>query len=111
MEGTSLTGLASHLGECQSAGVTLAGCLIDSRVPGAYGGTGQIVPWKSLANEYQRIDWPPLILAGGLTADNVAEAIQAVQPWGVDVASGVEASPAVKDLQLVARFIENARNA
>lgn len=109
MDGASLLGLEEHLTACRAAGVMLAGCLIDSRVAGTYGGTGHQVPWDDLARAYQRDEWPPLILAGGLTAQNVAEALGVVQPWGVDVASGVESSPAVKDLALVARFIENAR--
>lgn len=109
MEGDSLAGLTEHLAESQALGVVFAGCLIDSRVAGAYGGTGHTVPWAALSKAYQRSQWPPLILAGGLTADNVATAVSAVQPWGVDVASGVESSPATKDLDLVARFIENAR--
>lgn len=109
MDGDSLSGLAEHLAECQTLGVVFAGCLIDSRVAGAYGGTGHTVPWDALSLAYQHENWPPLILAGGLTADNVALAVTAVQPWGVDVASGVESSPATKDLDLVARFIENAR--
>jgi phosphoribosylanthranilate isomerase len=52
-----------------------------------------------------------LILAGGLRPENVGEAIAAVRPWGVDVASGVESSPGVKDVTLVARFIDEARRA
>jgi phosphoribosylanthranilate isomerase len=51
----------------------------------------------------------PIVLAGGLTPDNVAEAIAAVRPWAVDVASGVEASPGVKDPELMARFIRAAK--
>ncbi len=109
MDGDSLSGLMEHLAECQTLGVVFAGCLIDSRVAGAYGGTGHTVPWEALSKAYQRDQWPPLILAGGLTADNVAMAMTAVQPWGVDVASGVESSPATKDLDLVARFVENSR--
>jgi len=109
MDGDSLSGLAEHLAECHELGVVVAGCLIDSRVAGAYGGTGHTVPWDALSQAYKRENWPPLILAGGLSADNVAMAVTAVQPWGVDVASGVESSTATKDLDLVARFIENAR--
>ena len=51
------------------------------------------------------------MLAGGLTADNVAEAIATVRPFGVDVSSGVEASPGRKDRDKVSRFLENAREA
>lgn len=111
MEGESLQGLATHLTECRSQNCTAAGCLIDARVDGAYGGTGHTVSWDALAREYQRDNWPPLILAGGLKADNVAAAIRAVRPWGVDVASGVESSPGIKDLDQVRQFIENARTA
>lgn len=82
--------------------------LIDAQVKGAYGGTGQTVPWEMLGSEW-RSGWPPLILAGGLTPDNVSEAIAAVRPFGVDVASGVESAPGIKDKQRVERFIKTAR--
>ncbi len=84
--------------------------LVDAHVPGAYGGTGQVVPWELLHAHWQK-DWPPLILAGGLTIDNVHEAIQAVKPFGVDVASGVETSPGVKDRMRVRQFIDSTRRA
>jgi phosphoribosylanthranilate isomerase len=80
--------------------------LVDAYRPGAYGGTGQIADWslaRSLAEAY------PLLLAGGLTPDNVAEAIRQVGPWGVDVASGVEESPGCKDPARLAAFIKTAR--
>jgi phosphoribosylanthranilate isomerase len=83
--------------------------LVDSHVEGMYGGTGKMVSWDRLRNEYQKQEWPPLILAGGLRPENVGEAIDAVRPWGVDVASGVESAPGVKDTALVERFIEEAR--
>jgi phosphoribosylanthranilate isomerase len=51
----------------------------------------------------------PVIAAGGLSPSNVASVIEAVQPWGVDVATGVESSPGVKDLSLVTSFVELAR--
>jgi len=109
MAGDSLADLEAHLSACRTLGIELAGCLIDSRVSGSYGGTGHTVAWGALAREYRRDSWPQMILAGGLTPDNVADAIRATQPWGVDVASGVESTPGVKDIELVRRFIASAR--
>lgn len=107
--GSDLDDLSAYLQECQRLNVRLAGCLIDAKVSGAYGGSGQSPPWAALRTGYQRAAWPPLILAGGLTPENATAAVQVVQPWGVDVASGVESSPGVKDLQQVARFLTEAR--
>lgn len=106
---TDLSGLEDYLTLCRQLNVELAGCLIDAKVAGSYGGTGHTPPWSVLRRQYLRDTWPPLILAGGLTAENVAAGIAAVEPWGVDVASGVESSPAVKDLQRVANFLAAAR--
>lgn len=81
--------------------------LVDAYTPNAYGGTGHTADWPGacrLAEQY------PLFLAGGLTPDNVAEAFQQVRPWGVDVASGVESAPGVKDQTKIRLFIRNARN-
>ena len=111
MAGESLVDLDEYLTACQALDVSLAACLIDARVPGVYGGSGHKVAWDALARAYQRSIWPPLILAGGLTPDNAADAVRATQPWGIDVASGVESQPGSKDLQLVKRFITNARSA
>jgi phosphoribosylanthranilate isomerase len=82
--------------------------LLDSIDPVRRGGTGVPVDWTLAANVARR---RRLVLAGGLTPDNVAAAIQAVRPYGIDVSSGVEASPGVKDFNKVARFIANARSA
>lgn len=82
--------------------------LMDAYRPGAPGGTGGGFDWELLAGRRSKV---PLILAGGLTPDNVAEAIGAVNPWGVDVASGVEAAPGRKDPALLTAFLENARAA
>lgn len=82
--------------------------LIDSFVDGQMGGTGHVAPWELLRGFDPGV---PLILAGGLTPENVADAIAVVQPWGVDVASGVEYAPGVKDPDKVARFVKSARDA
>ena len=111
MSGDGLDGLKTFLDECRLCDLRLAGCLVDAHVPGVFGGSGKTVPWKRLAGEYRRDEWPPLILAGGLTPENIAEAISSVRPWGVDVASGVESAPGVKDPNLVRRFLLNAKSA
>lgn len=82
--------------------------LIDAYHPQEYGGTGQTGDWVLAAQFAQQY---PLMLAGGLTPQNVATAVAQVQPWGVDVASGVESAPGVKDAQKMAQFITEARNA
>jgi phosphoribosylanthranilate isomerase len=82
--------------------------LFDAREPGQYGGTGKIADWDALKG-YPQASWhPPFILAGGLTPENVASAIKALHPYGVDTASGVERSPGRKDPDLVARFVREA---
>lgn len=85
--------------------------LVDARSEHGYGGTGETVDWDQLTPGQRSDDWPPLILAGGLTPENIAEAVRTVRPWGVDVASGVESSPGVKDVEMVKTFISRAREA
>jgi phosphoribosylanthranilate isomerase len=80
--------------------------LVDSFVAGEMGGTGHKAPWHLLAGFDPGV---PLILAGGLTPDNVAGAIRTVKPWGVDVASGVESSPGVKDPSKTRAFVQAVR--
>jgi phosphoribosylanthranilate isomerase len=82
------------------------GFVIDAFSDQTYGGTGQTVDW-TLAAEAARST--PILLAGGLTPANVAEAIPLVRPYGVDVSSGVEKSPGKKDPAKVQAFIEAAR--
>jgi phosphoribosylanthranilate isomerase len=82
--------------------------LVDTVDPVQRGGTGVAVDWTRAAAIAR--EWP-VVLAGGLTPANVREAIAAVRPVGVDVSSGVEASPGVKDFDKVARFLEQARDA
>jgi phosphoribosylanthranilate isomerase len=86
----------------------LNGVVVDARVAGLHGGTGRTAPWDLLA-DFQ--PGTPVILAGGLTPDNVAEAVRVVRPYGVDVASGVERAPGVKDPEKLRRFIGNAHEA
>lgn len=81
--------------------------LVDAHVPGAYGGTGVTADWERAAELARRV---PLLLAGGLSSDNVAAAIAAVRPAGVDVSSGVE-SAGVKDSARIAAFVAAARAA
>ena len=82
--------------------------LLDAVSGVARGGTGQRVDWHAAAAIARR---RKTVLAGGLTADNVAEAIAIVQPFGVDVSSGVEAAPGRKDPDKVSRFLDTARKA
>jgi phosphoribosylanthranilate isomerase len=82
--------------------------LMDSHVPGTWGGTGRRFDWK-LAGEHPHE--PPLVLSGGLDPENVAEAIEVVSPFAVDVASGVEAEPGRKDPEKLRRFFESVDRA
>lgn len=88
------------------------GVLVDSWTVGAVGGTGVAFDWveagKTVFGEGARLK---LIAAGGLTPENVAEAIAVLRPWGVDVVSGVEAEPRRKDAVKVRAFVEKARSA
>ena len=82
--------------------------LLDAHRPGTSGGTGESFDWGLLGVRRSEV---PLILAGGLTPENVAEGVAAAQPIAVDVASGVEAEPGVKDHALMAAFLERAQRA
>jgi phosphoribosylanthranilate isomerase len=88
----------------------VAAVLIDSRTATASGGTGQTFDWAAARQSLVDLGSKPLIVAGGLNAGNVQEAIAVLQPWGVDVASGVEAEPGRKDPQKLADFIRKARS-
>jgi len=81
--------------------------LVDAAVKGVYGGSGVTADWsaaKELAKKY------PLLLAGGLTPENVADAVRQVKPWGVDVASGVESTPGKKDASKMKAFVKAIRS-
>jgi phosphoribosylanthranilate isomerase len=99
-----------YLAQCRHLGCAPRLVLLDSRVEGAYGGSGQSADWSVLSS-YVRDETAPLVLAGGLSATNVAAAIAAVHPWAVDTASGVETSPGKKSAELVRRFVIHARQA
>lgn len=85
-----------------------AALVVDAVVPGARGGTGVVADWARAA---ELAALRPVVLAGGLTPENVADAVRRVQPWAVDVSSGVEIEPGRKDLERVRRFIAAARGA
>jgi phosphoribosylanthranilate isomerase len=90
--------------------------LIDAAKSGASGGLGVVFDWAHVAEIVQRAigarePRPRVILAGGLNAENVAQAIAGLKPWGVDVASGVEASPGKKDPARLRAFVVAARQA
>jgi phosphoribosylanthranilate isomerase len=79
-------------------------------VDGGAGGEGRALDWAALARVREACEHP-IILAGGLTAENVGEAIRVVRPWAVDVSSGVESSRGVKDAALIEAFCEAVRAA
>lgn len=96
-----------QLADCSLAGGNVTALLIDAKVDGQHGGTGQTAPWHLV----QQVEWKlPIILAGGLTPENVAAAIHVVQPAWVDTASGVESQPGIKDAEKVQRFVRAVRN-
>ncbi len=80
--------------------------LTDSHVPGAHGGTGRPHNWTISRAVRERVAPTPLILAGGLTSDNVRVAIETVRPYAVDVSSGIEIHPGVKDPAKMRGFVE-----
>lgn len=81
--------------------------LLDSWQPGRHGGTGTVFDWDLAARAAQ--GGIPIIVGGGLTPANVAEAIRCVHPYGVDVSSGVELAPGKKDHALIREFVSKAR--
>ena len=83
------------------------GLLLDAFAERAHGGTGIVFDWSLIPRGLPR----PMILSGGLTPENVAEAIRRVRPWAVDVSSGVEATPGIKDALKIAAFMKEVRGA
>jgi len=81
--------------------------LVDAAVKGVYGGSGVTADWSAAAELAKK---NPLLLAGGLTPENVTDAVRQVKPWGVDVASGVESEPGKKDASKMKAFVQAVRN-
>jgi phosphoribosylanthranilate isomerase len=96
------------IGEASQAWSPETALLLDNIDPVRRGGTGAVIDWSEAADLAQK---RRVVLAGGLTPANVASAIRAVRPFGVDVSSGVESAPGVKDFGKVTQFIANAREA
>jgi len=100
-------GQAPSAAALQSRYPGASGFLFDGHAPGAAGGSGASFDWRRLPVELNK----PVLLAGGLNADNVFDAITTVLPWGVDVCSGIESEPGVKDGERMRRFVEEVRRA
>ena len=79
--------------------------MLDSHVQGAAGGTGKAFDWSLIPAELRE----KIILAGGLNGDNVARAITQLRPYGVDLSSGVESSPGIKNIQLMTRLMQQVK--
>lgn len=88
------------------------GYLLDGHARGEQGGSGQRFDWKRVPRDFDRSGLNERVfLAGGLSADNVGLAIRTAQPWGVDVSSGIESSPGVKNADRMRQFVDEARRA
>jgi len=106
---------AVPMGDGQAASATAlqlrypgaSGFLFDSHVVGGSGGSGRTFDWSRLPRTLTK----PVILAGGLTPDNIFDAIISTLPWGVDISSGIEVEPGVKDGERMRRFVEEVRRA
>jgi phosphoribosylanthranilate isomerase len=102
----SLRAISGYLDLCRGLSKMPSAIAVDAHASGQFGGTGRPIPWHLLADFHPGV---PLILAGGLKPENVAEAITIVRPFAVDVAGGVERSPGQKDAEKMRTFIKNAR--
>lgn len=99
--------VGQHPASLQVRYPTASGFLFDSNGVGEAGGTGQAFDWSRIPAGIQK----PFVLAGGLTPDNVFDAICATLPWGVDVSSGIESAPGIKDGDKMRHFVEEVRRA
>jgi phosphoribosylanthranilate isomerase len=105
-DAASVDRMVAYLDRADQLGCPPYALLVDAHFSGQLGGTGRSIPLEILSRLPAH---PRLILAGGLTPEDVAERVALVRPWMVDVASGVESSPGVKDLERVSAFVAAAR--
>jgi phosphoribosylanthranilate isomerase len=102
--------VATDLDAVSRAAKVFDAVLLDSFAEGQYGGTGVVHDWELSKHVKQAIQPKPLILAGGLNPENVAEAVRTVEPYAVDVSSGVERQLGIKSYQKIVKFIKNAKD-
>ena len=100
--------ILDYLAQCRKLGALPAAVLIDAFRRGGYGGTGETADWNAAAKLREELTDLPLILAGGLTSENVAAAIAQVRPAAVDTASGEESAPGMKDEVRLKAFVSAA---
>ena len=106
-----LPAVRDYLARCQQLGCSPRRLLWDSLVGGSYGGSGMTSDWDAAADYTRQRATPPLVLAGGLNPENVAQAIYTVRPHAVDTASGVESSPGRKSPAKLVAFVRAAQSA
>ena len=107
---SDVTGILHFIDQCRQLGRLPSAILVDAHVEGKFGGTGEKAPWAIARSVVQQSSLP-VMLAGGLTSKNVAQAIRTVRPWGVDVASGVEVAPGRKEAYKIRSFVDAVRRA
>lgn len=105
---SSVSSLKDDLAQYIATGDVYAFLLDTAASPGGRGGTGQVHDWSLSADVVGAFPKSRFVMAGGLSPTNVDEAIKAIEPWGVDVMSGVSSSPGVKNAALVHRFVSAA---
>jgi phosphoribosylanthranilate isomerase len=111
MGGAGLDPIRGYLDRCRQLDCLPRLVLVDAYAKGQYGGTGRVADWQLLKGYPFGTGYPPLVLAGGLTPNNIADAIRTVRPAAVDTASGVESSPGRKEPATVEAFVRAARQA
>jgi len=111
LAGDDLEAITAYLAEAERLSAAPVLVLLDAFRPGQFGGTGATVDWQAARRLRETLGDIPLVLAGGLVPGNVAEAIAAVWPQAVDVASGVESAAAVKNREMIRSFVQKVRAA